>query len=200
MPDILLPPESSPHAILWTRDDCAKMEAAGVLNYRYELVEGVVIKVGQNMPHGALIMLILEWVVEAFMRACVVTQVSIDVRPEDNPTNEPMPDVLVLTRPAMSFTERATPPDIRLLIEAADTTVRYDLTTKASLYARAGIVEYWVVSLPDRKLTVHRDPQQGAYRDLRTYREHEQVTPLAAPDKPVVVARLLPATESQTAV
>src|SRR4051794_21723018 len=109
MADTLVPPEYPPNAIRWTRDDCGKIEAAGVLNYRYELVEGVIIKVGQNMAHAALIMLILEWVLEAFTRDYVVTQTSIDVRPEDNPTNEPMPDVIVLTRPSVSFKERPKP-------------------------------------------------------------------------------------------
>jgi len=187
-----LPPEYSPHAIRWTRDDCAKLEQAGFLTEQYELVEGVIIKVGQNMPHAALIMLILEWVLEVFTRSYVVTQASIDVRPEDNPTNEPMPDILVLARPAISFKERARPSDIRLLIEASDSTIRYDLTTKARLYARAGIVEYWVVSLPDRTLTVHRDPQDGLYQDVTTYMENEQAASLAAPGNIVRVSQLLP--------
>jgi len=137
-------------------------------------------------------MLILEWVLEVFTRSYVVTQASIDVRPEDNPTNEPMPDILVLARPAISFKERARPSDIRLLIEASDSTIRYDLTTKARLYARAGIVEYWVVSLPDRTLTVHRDPQDGLYQDVTTYMENEQAASLAAPGNIVRVSQLLP--------
>jgi hypothetical protein len=33
------------------------------------------------------------------------------------------------------------------VVEIADTTLRFDLTVNASLYARAGIVEYWVLDL-----------------------------------------------------
>jgi hypothetical protein len=39
------------------------------------------------------------------------------------------------------------PGDLRLAVEISDTTLGFDLTTKAELYARAGIVEYWVVDV-----------------------------------------------------
>ncbi len=107
-------------------------------------------------------------------------------------TNEPMPDVLFLTRSALSFRDRPKPSEIRLLIEASDTAAHFDLTTKARLYARAGIIEYWVVSLPDRTLTVHRGPQDGQYQDVTTFKESEQIAALAAPGNKVRVSRLLP--------
>jgi Uma2 family endonuclease len=55
----------------------------------------------------------------------------------------------------------------------------FDLTTKASLYARARIVEYWVVDIPGRRIIVHRDPQEGQYRSVTAYAEQESVKPLA---------------------
>jgi Uma2 family endonuclease len=202
MADTLIPIEKSPLEIRWTRRDCDKIEAAGILNYRYELVEGAINKLGQNSGHGNMVRLLILWLIQTFGGEHFFSQMSIDVRPADNPTNRPEPDAILLSRPAETFSSSSIPKpeDIRLLIEASDNTVRYDLTTKARLYARAGVVEYWVVSLPDRALTVHRDPQQGMYQDVQTYQENEQVTPLAAPDKPLVVAQLLPASESQTAV
>ncbi len=71
--------------------------------------------------------------------------------------------------------------DLSLVIEISDTTVQYDLTVKAELYARAGIIEYWVNNIPDKKLIVHRDPVNGLYTNVRTYGAEEEVTPLAAP-------------------
>lgn len=193
MADTLIPSEFSPGAILWTREDCAKLEEAGILNYRYELVAGVINRMGQNMPHANVVRLLLEWMFSVFGGMYVVTQTSIDVRPEDNPTNEPMPDAILLARPADQFSRYPKPGEIRLLVEVSDSTARYDLTTKARLYARAGIVEYWVVSLPDRALTMHRDPQNGTYREVQTYAENQQAAALAAPDKSVFVSQLLPA-------
>jgi Uma2 family endonuclease len=50
---------------------------------------------------------------------------------------------------------------------------------KAPLYARAGIVEYWVVDISARRIIVHRDPRDGAYRSIEAYNEQESVRPLA---------------------
>ena len=49
-----------------------------------------------------------------------------------------------------------------LIVEVADTTLAYDLTTKAELYATAGIADYWVLDVENRQLHVFRDPQPTA--------------------------------------
>jgi len=62
------------------------------------------------------------------------------------------------------------------------TTLGFDLTTKARLYARARIVEHWVVDIPGRRIIVHRDPQGGQYPSVIAYAEQESVKPLASSD------------------
>ena len=64
----------------------------------------------------------------------------------------------------------------------ADSTLGFDLTTKAALYARAGIVEYWVLDVAGRRMIVHRDPQAGGYASVVAYGVEEGVAPLAAPE------------------
>jgi Uma2 family endonuclease len=49
------------------------------------------------------------------------------------------------------------------------------------LYARAGIVEYWVVDVAARRLIVHRDPSEGLYGSVTAYGEEETMAPLASP-------------------
>ena len=44
------------------------------------------------------------------------------------------------------------------MVEVADTTLSFDRDTKSSLYAAAGIPEYWIVNLAHRQLEVYRDP------------------------------------------
>lgn len=193
MADTLLPPESSPLSVRWTRDDCARLEQAGVLSGRYELVEGSINRMGQNMRHANVVRLCWRTLFGLFGDEFVVSQTSIDVRPEDNPTNEPMPDVIVLTRSADQFDNYPKPEEIRLLVEVSDTTLRYDLSTKAGLYARAGIKEYWVVSVQDRNVTVLRDPRDGHYQDVKTLAESEALAPLATPDSPILISQLFPA-------
>jgi Uma2 family endonuclease len=84
------------------------------------------------------------------------------------------------------------PSDISLLVEISDTTLTYDLTIKASLYARAGIVEYWVLDVAGRRLLCHRTPVSGSYQSVTVYNEHESVAPLAAPDARFCPARAFP--------
>lgn len=46
-------------------------------------------------------------------------------------------------------------PDTRLVVEIADTTQRYDLGTKATLYRQYGVREYWVLDVIKREAHVH---------------------------------------------
>ena len=68
----------------------------------------------------------------------------------------------------------------------------YDRGDKAALYARAGVGDYWILNLIDRRLEVHRDPAPGGYRSIRALAADDEIAPLAAPSAPVAVANLLP--------
>jgi len=67
----------------------------------------------------------------------------------------------------------------------------FDLTTKARLYARSGIVEYWVLDVAGRRLIVHRDPVDGQYQSVIAFSEEERVATLAAPEQDIRVGELL---------
>lgn len=78
--------------------------------------------------------------------------------------------MVVLNRDLSHFkSDRPAPKDLRLVIEAADTSLGFDRTTKAALYARAGIVEYWILDIEGRRMIVHRDPQAGQYTSIAAY-------------------------------
>src|SRR5258708_7496245 len=101
---------------------------------------------GKKRPHTNSLMLLLVWLVEVFGARLVNPETPIDVAPEDNPSNEPQPDLIVLKRDFSHFkSENPRPQDLQLVVEVADSTLGFDLTKKARLYARAGIVEYWVL-------------------------------------------------------
>jgi Uma2 family endonuclease len=70
----------------------------------------------------------------------------------------------------------------------SDAYVGFDLTAKASLYARAGILEYWVLDVRDRRLCVLRDPQAGRYTSALAYSSEETVSPFKAPASTLRVA------------
>jgi Uma2 family endonuclease len=72
--------------------------------------------------------------------------------------------------------------DIGLLIEVADSSLSYDRGEKASLYAEAGIVEYWIANCDDEWIEIHREPRGNAYADCFVVKRGEQISPLVAPD------------------
>jgi len=70
----------------------------------------------------------------------------------------------VLLKPSQEYRKgNPQPADIRLLVEISDSSLAFDLKVRARLYARAGIVEYWVFDVPARRLVVHRNPLNGSY-------------------------------------
>jgi Uma2 family endonuclease len=130
---------------------------------------------------------------QVFGWSFVNAEAPIDGAPEDNPTNEPVPDLIVLSRDESQFTSNPRPQDLRLIVEIADSTLGFDLKVKGALYARAGVPEYWVLDVAGRRLLVHRNPQSGRYTDVAAYSEQESVSPLAAPQAQFRVADAFPA-------
>jgi Uma2 family endonuclease len=175
---------SGPSRKRWTRAECAQLDAAGLPDQqRLELIEGELIdKMGKNRPHVLALALMSIWLRRFFGEEFVLQEAPIDVSPEDNPSNEPEPGLIVLNRDFLHFrSANPGPSDLRLVVEMADTALRFDLTAKAGLYARAGIVEYWVLDVSGRRLIVHREPQLGKYAAVLIYSEQEGVAPIAAP-------------------
>jgi Uma2 family endonuclease len=185
------PVPTDPPRKRWTRTECAALEATGLWDQqRLELVDGELIsKMGKKRPHVNALVAVQAWLVRTFGEQFVNPEAPIDVAPEDNPTNEPEPDLVVLVEPSREFQNaNPRPGDLRLVVEISDSTLGFDLTTKAELYARAGIVEYWVVDVAARRLIVHREPREGLYRSVTAYAEQETLAPLAAPHSEFRVA------------
>lgn len=189
LPPFDLPAAEAPPRKKWTREECAAIEATGVWDHQHlELIEGDLInKMGKNRAHVSALSLLYGWLVTVFGTQFVNPEAPIDVAPEDNPTNEPEPDLIVLTQPTGEFTANPRPADLRLVVEVSDSTLGFDLTTKAALYARAGIAEYWVLDVAARRLVVHREPADDGYRSIQAYSDQESVSPLASPGHALLV-------------
>ena len=182
----LMPPRKR-----WTRDECAALEASGIWEQqRLELVEGELIsKMGKKRPHAIVAAIVQLWLLRAFGDEFVNQEVPIDVSPGDNPINEPVPDFVVFSRPFREIKEaNPQPSEIRLVVEVSDSSLKFDLTVKAQLYARAGIVEYWVADIPARRIVVHRDPRDGQYQSVTAYSQDERVSPITLPNAELSVA------------
>jgi Uma2 family endonuclease len=112
--------------------------------------------------------------------------------------SEPEPDVAVVPGSPEGYS-RAHPSRPVLTVEVAEASLAADRAHKGSLYARAGLAEYWILNLVDRVLEVYREPAADAaapfgwrYARGETLDATARVAPLAAPGASVAVAPLLP--------
>jgi Uma2 family endonuclease len=112
--------------------------------------------------------------------------------------SEPEPDVAVVPGTLEDYS-RAHPSRPALMIEVAESSLQVDRQHKGSLYARAGLADYWVLNLVDRVLEVYREPVADSaapfgwrYGRSEVLSADARVTPLAAPAAIISVARLLP--------
>jgi Uma2 family endonuclease len=111
--------------------------------------------------------------------------------------SEPEPDVVVVPGSPDDY-GRAHPSRPTLTVEVAQESLDLDRLRKGSLYARAGLADYWVLNLVDRILEVYREPVPDAaapfgwrYARQEAFEPSARVTPLAAP-RSIPVSRLLP--------
>ena len=102
----------------------------------------------------------------------------------------PEPDVAVVRGRVRDFA-RAHPTSAELVVEVADSSLAIDRGRKLRLYAREGILEYWIVNLTEDCVEVCRQPVGENYADVRTYRRGENIA-TGPGSQPVAVADLLP--------
>jgi Uma2 family endonuclease len=79
---------------------------------------------------------------------------------------EPEPDgAIVRGMPEAYAAHHPTPDDILVVIEAADSSLEYDRSTKQRIFAAAGIAQYWIVNLPEHYVEVYDLPiaSEGRY-------------------------------------
>jgi Uma2 family endonuclease len=159
---------------------------------RPELIDGELLsKRGKKQPHVFLLKRILVWLLTWLDVEPVLQDAPIDVAPGDNLINEPEPDLIVFKRPQGKIRLANPQPDeLALVVEVSDTSLRFDLTVKASLYARAGIMEYWVADVSGHRLIVHRDPSPAGYRSVVAYSDLEKVAPLTSPEHELPIGEI----------
>ena len=97
--------------------------------------------------------------------------------------SEPQPD-LALVRPRPDFYRAAHPAAdaVLLLVEVAETSAEADRDAKVPLYARAGILEVWLVDLAAERIEVYRAPSPEGFRDVRALARGEALAPGAFPN------------------
>jgi len=159
-----VPAQETPTERRFTVAEYHRMGEAGILHEddRVELLDGrlyVMSPIGS--PHAACVRR-LDRLFQRRAEPDALVSAQNPVVLDD--TSEPEPDLALLSPRDDDYAARhPRPDDVLLLVEVADTTEDFDRSTKLSLYARAGISEYWVVSLSDNQLHVYRGPEDGDY-------------------------------------
>jgi Uma2 family endonuclease len=95
--------------------------------------------------------------------------------------SEPEPDISVSRR----VTGRLDHPSAALLlIEVAESSIRKDRDIKASIYADAGVPEYWIVDISSAALLVevYAEPTPRGYRRVEKLRDGDVLRPSRLPD------------------
>jgi len=141
-----------------------RMGETGVLapDARVELIDGEIFDMA---PPGSLHAATVDRLNEILTRSVggkAAVRVQNPVRLSE--LSEPQPDLALLRRRDDFYSQHHPgPADVLLVVEIADSSLRFDRDTKVSLYAVHGIPEMWLVDLGSRRLSRYRAPQQGSY-------------------------------------
>jgi Uma2 family endonuclease len=187
---------AEPHTMLWTRDLYTAATESGIFgDRRLELIEGEIIEMSpMSSKHGMVIYLVQKVLERVFSDGyLVVAQTPLDLG-EDS---EPQPDIAVYTGSVFDYLD-SKPTHALLVVEVADSSLRYDRGQKASLYAKAHIADYWIINLKDETLEIYRTPVTApnqhygyGYKMVSSLKAEDSVSPLAAPEAQINVGALL---------
>lgn len=189
-----LPAADSLRRKRFTRSEVDRMQDHGFFDeQRCEFIDGELIDVtGMTPAHAYAIRETWAYLAKAFDLRRVRIRCPFEAASEDRDRNLPEPDLAIVAQDREEYGKRHPRGDeLLLIVEVADSSLRQDLMTKRTLYARASVPEYWVLDVSLRRLIVHRNPVNGDYTSTLLVTEHESIACLSRSDSPVAVRDLL---------
>ena len=160
----------------FTVEEYYRMGEIGIFppDVRVELVDGEIRRMPPIDPPHASIVHRLNAVLARKLLGEVVVGIQSPIQLDD--FNEPQPDVTVLRfRDDYYGSRHPTPADVLLVIEVADTSLRYDRDEKMPRYGRAGIPESWLVDVQAGTVTVFTQPHAGGYGEQRLITRGQEI-------------------------
>ena len=149
----------------FTVSDYHRMGDAGILHEddRLELINGELYEMAPiGSRHAGIVATLARLlIVGAADRGLVFVQNPILI-PD---FSEPQPDLALLAPRRDNYRDALPlPSEVKLVIEVADSTLRWDRDVKIALYGLHGIAEAWLIEIPRRVVSVYRDPGPQGYR------------------------------------
>ena len=191
------PTITDPRPYRWTREQFLQMLDLGWFqDKRVELIDGQVIEMASQYDlHLASVTATADALRLAFGSGYWIrVQGSLDLSPHGIPD----PD-LAVTPGSHRGAGKTIAKSAVLVVEVSESTLPYDRSAKANLYAAGGIADYWIVNLVQLQLEVYRDPVADStqlfgfrYNNRTILDPPDTVSPLAAPQARITVADLLP--------
>ena len=181
----------------WKRIEYDRLVDLGVFEGEpLELIGGQLIVAEPKGTYHSSAVSTAEYALRACLPSGWIVRTQLPVSLDDE--SEPEPDLVVVPGRPADY-RHAHPERPALAVEVSDSSLHFDRQQKGSLYARAGIEDYWIVNLVDRVLEVYRDPGPDPsalygwrYRSVRTLAPPAVVVPLAFPSGQIAVLDLLP--------
>ena len=174
-------------------DEYYRMAEVGILrpDERVELLNGRIVQMPPISPRHAYVVSSLH---EALLTAlCGRAVVSCRAPVRLNRISEPEPDVRIVVGPHERYAHaHPNPRDALLLVEVSDSTLAHDKGEKLEAYARASVLEYWVVDLVHERVDVYADPEGERYDAHRIVGRGEFIAPQAFPNDSIAVDDILP--------
>ena len=169
-----------------------QMPAAGIIkeSERVELIRGEIVKMSPiGRFHAACVnRLVRIFTREIGDRAIVAPQNPVEL----DDYSEPQPDIgLLEPRPDFYASGHPKPADILLIVEVADSTIKYDREVKVPLYAEDKIREVWLVDINQQCLEVYREPTPNGYAQVEKFQRGQSLSIQRFPDLAIQVAEIL---------
>lgn len=172
----------------WTLAEFDRLIEVGILTEddRVELIGGEIVPMAaKGNRHDAIKNALVERFVE--LRP---GNVRVAVESGWSPTADVYFEPDIRLQPRQIGPRHATSDQILLLVEISDTSLHFDLGTKAGLYAALGVAEYWVVEAWSLTTHVHRFPTPTGYGHVMAVAATETLNPERLPGVSVQLSAL----------
>ena len=151
------------------------VEAGLFEDERVELIDGTLVTMS---PQGALHAEVVARLAQLFSTPFASGRVSAFKAPSPPVmTTSPIQTLLWCLRATTRASIRSRPS----IVEVSDSSLSKDRLSKARVYARAGVPEYWIVDLALRAIEVHTDPSAAGYGKVAKLGSTATVSPTPFP-------------------
>lgn len=163
----------------WTLAEFERLTELGIFTEgdRIELIGGELVPMSPKGNRHELVRdELLNWMIN---HKPLTVKLSSEIGWRPNAHMYVEPDILIYPNTHKGVTVPAA--EVLLAVEIADTSLKFDTTTKALTYASLGVREYWVIDAKMLVTTVHREPSPTGYGNILLASSGDSLSPLLVP-------------------